>query len=602
MSCRGIPGAIALALLALLASGCSFTGFRSFGAAGQADVPHERLFDLGVADFNEDGRLDMFTVNHKFAGVWLRNEGGRFEDVTTAVGGDPDPEFPGLDALTAPDMSEPGVYVYMTDSREGEPGLVHIRTVGMPAAGKIGFLSASLRILRARDARIRLGKNQQSVRVVSFDAEPGATIVIDPSSVADAPMAAFFDEPADPSSIKVGADGTSPETLDFRLTLHDRHGIAFADLVGGPAIDAFVVSGGLGGGIGKEAFRGRINDEMLSGDDDSFTEVAKAAGLNKGGCRGRQVESIDANGDGLLDIFESCEEHRPKLYRQIEPGRFGKISAPPATGTADRWVYLDPGGPPSLISAGAGEVDVWKRRGGAWVEDQTLPGNASGDVAQIALGDVDDDGDLDVLAVAPTGNTLLRNTGGRLRPVPVGSAGVPAASAAASFLDYDNDGRTDVYAVPQGLIRNTGSGYEETGLLTTPPAGAAISNWADFDGDGLRDPVIAYGSGEFASQMKVRRARNITPIHGHWLEVDLAGAAGNRQAIGASVGVRTADGRQVQWVGQNDDAPHSEGHYRLYFGLGLAESIDSMTVHWPNGERTEIGPRPADQLIRIEQP
>jgi len=37
--------------------------------------------------------------------------------------------------------------------------------------------------------------------------------------------------------IKVGAGAVSPDGLDFRLTLHDRHAIAFADLVGGPEID-----------------------------------------------------------------------------------------------------------------------------------------------------------------------------------------------------------------------------------------------------------------------------------------------------------------------------------------------------------------------------
>jgi hypothetical protein len=179
---------------------------------------------------------------------------------------------------------------------------------------------------------------------------------------------------------------------------------------------------------------------------------------------------------------------------------------------------------------------------------------------------------------------------------------VPAASAAASFVDYDNDGLVDLHAVPQGLIRNDGGGrHHKTGLLTTPPAGAAIDQWADFDGDGLRDPLIATGKGEFAPRMQVRRARNIAPFHGHWLEIDLIGAAGNRQAIGARAEVRAGRMRQAQWVGQNDDAPHSQGHYRLYFGLGPHETADAVTVRWPDGSRTELGPRPADQLLRIEQ-
>jgi hypothetical protein len=235
---RGICAIATLIAVAALASGCALDQWRSFGPAGRAEIPSARLFDLGVADFDEDGRLDIFTVNHKFAGAWLRNEGAKFTDVTAAIGADPDPQFPGLDRLRAPRMDEPGVYVYLTDSEEGEPGLLHIRAVGTEAAGKVGFLSTSLRVERAHRARIRLGINEQSVRVVKFRARPGAAIVLNPSSVADAPMAAFFSEPADPGSIRVGAGAVSPETTDFRLTLRDRHAIAFANLVGDDAIES----------------------------------------------------------------------------------------------------------------------------------------------------------------------------------------------------------------------------------------------------------------------------------------------------------------------------------------------------------------------------
>jgi hypothetical protein len=599
---RGICAIAALVAVAALSPGCALDQGRAFGPAGRAEIPAERLFDLGVADFDEDGRLDIFTVNHKFAGAWLRNKGGgRFEDVTEAIGADPDPEFPGLDLRREPALSEPGAYVYMTDSEEGEPGLLHIRTVGVEAAGKIGFLSTSLRIERADRAHIRLGINDQSVRVVHFRARPGAAIVLDPSSVADAPMAAFFSTPTDPEMIKVGTAAVSPETLDFRLTLRDRHAIALANLVGDESLDAFIASGGLSGGIARPEFRDRIRDELLVGTGDGFSELTDGAGLGKGICRGRQAAAVDFDRDGLLDLFESCEEEPPLIHRQVEPGRFEAVAAPPASGTSERWVQLDDG-PPVLLIAGGGELTAWRWGGDGFRREQTVPLRADGDVGQLALGDPDGDLDLDVLAVATSGNTMLRNDGGRLHPVPPRWAGAPRASAAASFVDYENDGRVDLHAVPQGLIRNDGDGrHHRTGLLRTAPAGAAIDQWADFDGDGLRDPLIAIGKGEFAPRMQVRRARNIAPIRGHWLEIDLTGTAGNRQAIGARAVVRAGRLRQAQWVGQNDDAPHSQGHYRLYFGLGPQEAVDAVTIRWPDGSRTEIGPRPADQLLRIEQ-
>ncbi|MFN8112800.1 MAG: CRTAC1 family protein [Solirubrobacterales bacterium] len=603
MLTRGFP-AVALAVAtSLLMQGCALSGLRSFQPASTDGIPSDRLFDLGVADFNEDGRLDLFTVNHKFSGAWLENRSGRFVDVTEQIHADPDPEFPGLDELTPPAMKSPGTYVYMSDSPEGEPGLVHIRAVGMEARGVIGFLSSKLRVVRTDDAHVRIGRNEKSDYFVRFRIAPEGALVLDPSSVADAPMAARIDEPADTSQIMVGAEETHPDSRRFRLTLHDRHGIAFADLVGGPDVDAFVAGGGLSGGIAKPVFRGQIDDELLSQDGGVFTDVADATGLNKSGCRGRETEPVDVNADGVPELFESCEERVPMLYRVRDTGGLGTMLAPPAIGTAQRWVQLRAGEPPVLISAGSDGIAVWQRRGPRFERTQLLADSATGEVAQIALGDPDGDGDLDVLAVALTGNTMLRNDDGRLRPVPTRWAGVPAASAAACFVDYDDDGRVDVYAAPQGLIRNLGGGrHLGTGLLRTPPAEWASCNWADFDGDGLRDPLVSYGAGEFARRMVVERRRNVTPIHGHWLEVDLVGPEDNRQAIGASVVVRAGGRPQTQWVGQNDDAPHSQGHYRLYFGLGAAPQVGSLTVRWPNGEKTEVGPRPADQRVEIEQP
>ena len=597
---RGFTVALVVAA-ALLVSGCGLADLRVFGPAGAAPVPQERLFDLGVTDFNEDGRLDMFTVNHKFPAAMLENDDGRFRDVTNDVGGNPAPAFPGLEKLTAPPMKEPGVYVYLTDSLENDPGLLHIRTVGTSASGRVGFLTTNLRVIRDAGADIQLGKNSESVRSVDFDAEPGASIVLDPSSVSDVPMAAFFDTPTDPGQIRVGADAVPAESTDFRLTLRDRHAITWADLAGDAAIDAFVVSGGLGGGITQPAFRDELADELLVSDGGALVQTDAAGDWKKGGCRGREAESVDVNGDGLLDLFSSCEERAPKIYRQTGRGSFSKVAAPSVVASSYRWIDLGRGESPSLIAGGTGEISVWRRSGEGWELNQRLGANGAGSVSQIALGDLDTDGDLDALAVAPSGNTMLRNDDGRLRAMSPGWEGVPAASSAAAFVDYDNDGATDLYAIPQGLLRRSDGAFEPTGQLETPRAGFGIVNWADFDDDGLRDPAIAYGRGEFAARMSLRRARNVIPIYGHWLEVELTGPEGNRQAIGAWVEVRDGAFSRIQWVGQNDDAPHSQGHYRLYFGLGHHETLDSLVVHWPDGEETVLPNVPADRVIRLER-
>ena len=58
-----------------------------FAAGPPADFLTKRLFDIGVADPDRDGRLDIFTANHKFKSVFLRNHRGRsFRNVINQIG------------------------------------------------------------------------------------------------------------------------------------------------------------------------------------------------------------------------------------------------------------------------------------------------------------------------------------------------------------------------------------------------------------------------------------------------------------------------------------------------------------------------------------
>ena len=131
--------------------------------------------------------------------------------------------------------------------------------------------------------------------------------------------------------------------------------------------------------------------------------------------------------------------------------------------------------------------------------------------------------------------------------------------------------------------------------------GYAIVEWMDYDSDGRRDPLIATSRREFSPSSHVIRKRNVTR-GGHWLEVELTGGIWNREAFGATAKVKLKGGRTLtQWVGQNDDARHSQGHYRLYFGLGRNRVAKRLVVRWPGGGRTRIRGVEADRLLRISQ-
>ncbi len=155
--------------------------------------------------------------------------------------------------------------------------------------------------------------------------------------------------------------------------------------------------------------------------------------------------------------------------------------------------------------------------------------------------------------------------------------------------------------MPQGLFHREGPrAFRPTGELGASHAGAAITTWMDADNDGLRDAVVATGPSAFSNDKTVRFFRNRTP-GGHWLEVDLRGPAGNAQAIGARLQLRCGTDRQFGFPGQYDDSRYSQGHYRLYFGLGECTRVQEATVRWPDGTRQRFGPLRVDRVVRLTQ-
>jgi hypothetical protein len=86
----------------------------------------------------------------------------------------------------------------------------------------------------------------------------------------------------------------------------------------------------------------------------------------------------------------------------------------------------------------------------------------------------------------------------------------------------------------------------------------------------------------------------------HWLQVDLTGPAGNRQAIGARVYVSTGGATQMAPVGSAEGSHFGQGHYRLYFGLAAASRADEIRVVWPDGTTRQLHDVPADQRLAID--
>lgn len=172
----------------------------------------------------------------------------------------------------------------------------------------------------------------------------------------------------------------------------------------------------------------------------------------------------------------------------------------------------------------------------------------------------------------------------------------------AAALDFDNDGRLDIYIGStdypgtRGLLyhQQTDGTFEQVpvdmGIDHKSSHGIAV---ADFDDDGDLDVVAGHSRNRCSSgdhcydEGHARYFENLVGQDNHWLQLDLVGGDGaNRAAIGARVTVTTPDGHT-----QTHEVGGGHGHYGIQHGLrshfGLGDQCEAtVTVAWPDAART----------------
>ncbi len=94
---------------------------------------------------------------------------------------------------------------------------------------------------------------------------------------------------------------------------------------------------------------------------------------------------------------------------------------------------------------------------------------------------------------------------------------------------------------------------------------------------------------------------NQTETSNHWITLKLIGVKSNRDAIGTQVRVSTEAGNQFATV-STSGSYQSSSDKRVHFGLGAAESIREIEIHWPSGIRQIISHPKADQIATITEP
>ncbi|HVS62895.1 MAG TPA: CRTAC1 family protein [Thermoanaerobaculia bacterium] len=211
----------------------------------------------------------------------------------------------------------------------------------------------------------------------------------------------------------------------------------------------------------------------------------------------------------------------------------------------------------------------------------------------VAVGDLDNDGRPDLVL---GGNELriLRNADGRFAPSPLALPPITGEVTDLELLDLDNDGRLDLAVIAGGALHVL---QQRDGRFVPLPVGGGagmLSNLvaveaSDLDGDGDLDLLVAGSSG------LVQLTNQGGNAH-HWLRVSLRGLVqGNDKnnvfGLGATLEVRVGSAYQYREV--TEPITH--------LGLGRHRQADSLRVVWANGvPQHRIAPE-GDQLVVEEQ-
>lgn len=604
-----------------------------------------RFFDLGIVDANGDDLLDIYTSNHHFRQSLLLADGhGGYRDVLSEWGLDQSREFPLAElSFSAPVFDKPGLYIYW----QGTQMVIRAHSIDNVSHWH-GSLQVNDPVKVVKNDGFRIQKQDQvsavSATTIDFTPAKDGQLRMRPGGQG-LPITFRFDDAIPLEKIFVGLGKVSPQSRVFSLTMRDRHAMAWADYNKDGRLDVFINRGALGGTLRAhpDEAKTQLNDELLvSHGETGFSDNATRAGIQKRDCSGRHARWLDFNHDGLLDLFINCYDrgsvagdYPKQLYQQDMQGKLHDVAMATGLGIPDQqigsfaWFDVDNDADVDLVtfqdegfflyrnnSNEFSQEAIYRRGPGDAEKIGHTTGNEWFYDGKVSVSDYDADGDLDLFSASKRGNALLLNNAGTLSHVMPASIGLPDSSITANWVDYDNDGLPDLHLLPQGLFRQLENHeFESTRLLEFPAEQyiAAVANWYDIDNDGRLDLLMALSENpafshwwEFSKEPRHRitwvlKAHRNTGAVNHWLQVKLVGQQGNRQAIGARVTVVTPDGRQIQEVGSTDGAFFSQGHYRLYFGLGNQDRADVLHIRWSDGAQQEIHNVSGDRLLTIER-
>ena len=233
---------------------------------------------------------------------------------------------------------------------------------------------------------------------------------------------------------------------------------------------------------------GAPNQLLRNNGNGTFTETAAAAGVRGGAAHAIAIVPTDFDNRRDIDLLIADQDGPPALFRNMRDGSFMDAAAQVglqavggstavAAGDVNKDGYTDfffgRAGKPGVFALSDG-------RGGFVAQDGPAD---SADAAAAPLVDYDNDGLLDLLVAGPRGTHLFRNAGNRwidvTRDSGIGalSGGSPSAVREIAVADLDGDGDSDLVALTAAgalrVWRNDGGNRQRSVRVTLE---ARVSN------------------------------------------------------------------------------------------------------------------------------
>ncbi len=395
--------------------------------------------------------------------------------------------------------------------------------------------------------------------------------------------------------------------------------------------------------------------------DGTFTDVTRKAGVEVGGFSTGAVW-FDYDGDSLLDLYvmRYCEwtvetdlpcrgphgerdvcnpqTYTPatnKLFHNNGNGTFTDVTAKSGAspekrrslgaaavdfdgdGHLDLFVANDLGPNYLLHNNGDGTFSDMAMQGGVAFG---LNGKSQANMG-VAVGDYDNTGRISVLVTtfANEPYTLYRNLGTYFEdasePTGIAAATKPFLSFGTGFVDSRNSGRLDLffanghispfvkdmdekqtYKQHNQLLLNNGNGRFANNPGALPKDDVRVHRgvcFGDFDNDGRMDILVT------ASDDRPTLLHNESKA-GNWLILNLTSANGCATPVGTRC-LATIGGKKLTRIVIGGGSYGGESDHRVHFGLGKADSVEKMEIHWMSGKVQTLSNVRANQIISIRE-